>query len=118
MPGEKPRGDCYRLAANFLCLSDQDHQPSSGFRDGEAFLVHGSVENPDGTRIRHAWVEHHGAVWEPTTADWSTSQNFSSLFKPIVDNRYSPTDVTRLVLQTGNYGPWLEEERKQAGAKS
>lgn len=77
---------CYQLALEFV--SDE------WFTDADAVLVHGTVEN-QGRRFGHAWVEHHGMIYEPVTDYEFTPEKFTELFNPVAEHRYRRSKAWR-----------------------
>jgi len=94
-------GTCYEDAWRFLIKTEE----------GE--LVHGSVES-QGRRTGHAWVEFPtGFVWEPQTGSFMRLDTFKTAFKPREEAKYSPIQAAIIAARTGNFGPWMEEERRK-----
>ncbi len=99
-----PMGTCYPDSWSYLMRQD------------EGFLIHGSVQllGQEGRRIDHAWVElPTGWIWEPKTASYFTIEDFSRMFSPIEDHKYSVEQAAIMLARVGHHGPWTEEEEAQ-----
>ncbi|GAH79023.1 unnamed protein product, partial [marine sediment metagenome] len=95
-----PTGRCYEDAWRFL------------MKEGEGFLVHGTVRLYEGGReVKHAWVElPTGWIWEPQTKSYFTLKDFE-ITCPIEEHRYTTEEAAIMLARVGKHGPWTTEER-------
>jgi len=92
---EAQSGMCYPDAFRFVL----------GTEEGE--LVHGTITNPDGAVMDHAWVEFPtGFVWEPESKNFFKKDAFYSGKTPAVHHRYTGTEASIMAVKTGHFGPW------------
>jgi hypothetical protein len=101
-------GECFSYAAKFSRMLD--------IASEDVTVVHGTVTDPDTSKkLEHAWVEYQGYVydWQHEQADVDplTVEQYTSLYSPISNNRYTAPQATFLSFTTGNFGPWTETER-------
>ena len=90
-------GKCYELAGRYVTSN-----PNS-------ILVHGKLINPY-TRgfkeLDHAWVEDGGDILDPVMDIKMPKEAYESWFKVKPYKKYTHTEVLKLTLETGNWGPW------------
>jgi hypothetical protein len=100
---ETRQGKCYELAWTYVAYGDEG-----------STLVHGEVLNPTlGRMMGHAWViTETGSVYEPVSDLYFPKDDLYKTFKMKEINTYTPTEARKMTLQTKNYGPWTDEERK------
>lgn len=110
-------GRCYELAATRAVFGEHGPDPSNGFKkrgDGEASLVHGTIQGEGLPPLHHAWVEEGDKVWEPASNATYSKQGFKTLFHPAEHHRYNPHDAAVNMVRNGHYGPWEEGEQSEA----
>lgn len=100
---EAQSGTCYQDAFRFVFGTDE----------GE--LVHGSITNPDGAVVNHAWVEFPltGFIWEPESKNVFRLDDFYSAKTPKVSHRYTKTQAGIMAAKTGHSGPWVGAQKKK-----
>lgn len=112
--GEKPgvapmtsstgrEGQCYELAWRHVVYYN------------EGTLVHGEVwSHKLGRMIGHAWVlTVPGFVYEPVSNMYFDKDELYKAYKMREIDYYMPTEARKMVLETGNFGPWTQEETRK-----
>lgn len=87
-------GRCYELAGRFA--SHNEH----------AVLIHGSIQGFGRPRIKHAWVEIDGGVWEPASGQLHDPDVFRAVFNPQEEKRYDHEQTLVASLREKHWGPW------------
>lgn len=109
---EEPKGMCYPEAWRKVVKMPAMSKP---------MLAQGAIlktSHPSETRrILHAWVEFTNidgeeALWEPERNEVWSREQWYSIFKPHGILKFTSEEATVLLLKTGHYGPWTEQERK------
>lgn len=90
---ETPGGSCYYDAWKFVLRHD------------DCIIVHGTVKNPDGKVMHHAWAECDSLVWEPQTGEYLPRRAWGERVVSR-DAAYSADEAAVLALKTGHSGPW------------
>jgi hypothetical protein len=120
----KRQGRCYKLAGlamlneldaeqltlvqGTVCRMPVDQIPASS-RIGRAW-----INSP----IGHAWIETaDGRIFDPTTNCYTPANQFVRERRPTVHHRFTRLEAMRLVLATKNWGPWTEDEVRDALAE-
>ena len=104
MTGEASRaGQCYELAWRHVVYYN------------EGTLVHGEVwSHKLGRMIGHAWVlTVPGFVYEPVSNMYFDKDELYKAYKMREIDFYMPTEARKMVLETGNFGPWTQEETRK-----
>lgn len=101
-----PTGNCFEAAGNeVLKLIDRD---PIQFRLAHGICVgRGPIE---GVRHVHAWLESGGIVIDVANGKTSVFSRREYYERAKIDKkeirRYLPKEAARLMVETGNYGPW------------
>lgn len=89
-------GRCYELAGRYVINSSEG-----------VSLVHGSIENYGNPRIKHAWVKFsNGAIYDAILDITFPSGAYEDFANTVEDNVYLKDEAVKLMLSTGNFGPW------------
>jgi len=103
---EAQAGMCYPDAFRFAL----------GTEEGD--LVHGTITNPDGAVMDHAWVEFPtGFVWEPESKSFFKTDAFYSGKTPVVHHRYTAEEASIMAVKTGHFGPWIGQVAQEGKAR-
>jgi hypothetical protein len=96
-------GTCFRDAA----------RAAAELEDAGATLVHGHVEGINPIE-NHAWVElDSGHILEVTLGDgvvFDPDEVNPDVLRYVPHMRFEPSDAMILMIRTGNWGPWTNEE--------
>jgi hypothetical protein len=101
-PGKEYPRECYKQAIDFLRWWSYEGLPPS-----DPTLVHGRAGG-----VEHAWIELPGdVVFDGVLQQFFDRSAFYRFSRALPGNFYSVTEAGQLVLLTGKYGPWTQEER-------
>jgi hypothetical protein len=120
----KRQGRCYKLAA-LAMLNEPDAE--------QLTLLHGTVcrvpvdqmlaNSPIGCAwinlpIGHAWIETaDGRIYDPTTNCYTPANQYVRERCPTVHRCFTRQEVMRLVLATKKWGPWTNDQIRDALAE-
>lgn len=104
-------GDCYKVAGRLITTPEYE----------AGWLCHGSVYHPESGRHSHAWIETPARVGKVEIVICHDVANGNDVHLPQdayyrlgkVEHvkRYTAEEATTLMLKTGKYGPWHEDEK-------
>jgi hypothetical protein len=99
----KPQGTCYKDAFDYMVrIFTEDAEFRVCAQD--LLLVHGEITCPKThKRIRHAWVEREGTVYEPQFGELWLLPDFYQFLKAKVFRKYMFKEAFREVLRTKTY---------------
>ena len=95
----KREGRCYEIAGVALFKLPADT---------EWTLVHGVVDGPDGVRLGHAWLIHHGLIWDPVTAETYPAHQYLAAGNAEIRATYSQAEMCAEVSRDHSWGPWVD----------
>ena len=96
-------GRCYEMAGKFAL-----DNPGS-------VLVHGTIQGEGYPPLDHAWVETpRQTIFEPTSGNEMTPQEFSTFFSPKVNQRYTTAQQNDVFLKYEHWGPYASESGASA----
>ncbi len=78
---------------------------------GDWRVVHGEVNalaKDDSVRIGHAWLESEIKVFDPVPNKISRRDDFYRHFRPTKLDRFSLTELAKMIAEQGHYGPWSD----------
>jgi hypothetical protein len=80
-------------------------------------LVHGSVA-PASLRYEHAWIElGDGRIYDAVTDTYEPTDQFMAENRAVVEYRYSRLEACRVCGVAHVWGPWTDDERRDAEAR-
>ena len=63
----------------------------------------------DSIRIGHAWLESETEVFDPVPNKISRKGDFYRHFRPTKLDRFSLTELAKMIAEQGGFGPWRDD---------